>query len=64
MKPLSIHDRVGDKIELAQTYADDGAFYTAARVLREAADILQAHAEFCDPLHSPTPPKDRVHERD
>ena len=56
MKPLSIHDRVGDKIELAQTYADDGAFYTAARVLREAADILQAHAEFCDlghPLPSP-----------
>jgi len=49
MKPLGIHDRVGDKIELAQTYADDGAFYTAARVLREAADILQAHAEFCDP---------------
>lgn len=52
MRPLSIHDRIGDKIELAQTYADDGAFYTAARVLREAADILQAHAEFCDPLLS------------
>jgi hypothetical protein len=32
----------GDKIELAYTYARDGAFHSAARLLREAADMFQA----------------------
>lgn len=31
-----------DKIELAITYLDDGAPFSAARCLREAADIAEA----------------------
>lgn len=34
-----------DKIELAITYLDDGAPISAARLLREAADICQAAGE-------------------
>jgi hypothetical protein len=41
----TIHDEVNEKIELAKIYAEDGAFISAARVLREAAAIYQRRAE-------------------
>ena len=34
-----------EQAELACTYAEDGAYYSAARVARDLADALQAHAE-------------------
>lgn len=42
----TIHDEVNEKIELAQAYAEDGAFASAARVLREAAAMYQKRAEW------------------
>lgn len=39
---------VSDKLDLAFTYMQDGAFYTAVARLREAADILEQHAKACD----------------
>lgn len=48
-KAQSIHELVAEKLDLACTYAIDGAFYTSARVAREAAAALEAHAKFCDP---------------
>lgn len=42
---MTIHDEVNEKIELAQAYAEDGAFASAARVLREAAAMYQKRAE-------------------
>ena len=44
----SIHERIGELIELAKTYAEDGAFRTAAARLREAADMLDTHANATD----------------
>lgn len=40
----SIHDRFDEVVSLAKTYAEDGAFRTAAARLRELADTLDAHA--------------------
>lgn len=42
-KGQSIHDAVAEKMQLADTYARDGAFLSAARVIREAADMYEAH---------------------
>jgi len=44
----TIHDEANEKIELAKTYAEDGAFSSAARVLREAAMMYQRRAEEID----------------
>lgn len=44
----TIHDKVRDGLSLAKTYADDGAFRTAAARLRTLADELEAHAAWCD----------------
>lgn len=40
-KTRTIHDDLLDKTELAAVYAEDGAFGSAARVLREAAAMLE-----------------------
>lgn len=40
----SVLDQAGDLIELAGTYAGDGAFRTAANRLRQAADLLDQYA--------------------
>jgi lipopolysaccharide biosynthesis regulator YciM len=45
---MSIHARIHELAGLAQTYAEDGAFRTAANVYRQLADEVQAHAEACD----------------
>jgi len=42
---MTIHEEVNDLIKLAQAYAEDGAFASAARVLREVAAMYQKRAE-------------------
>ena len=37
----TIHDEVKEKVEMAIYIAEDGAFHTAAKRLREAAEIYQ-----------------------
>lgn len=44
----SIHLVMAERFALAQAYADDGAFHSAARVLRDLTDEVKAHAEACD----------------
>jgi hypothetical protein len=45
---MNIHEQVAEKVELAGVYMQDGAFHTATRLLREAADLTEAHAKRCD----------------
>ena len=40
-----LHDIFDDQVGLAEFYCDDGAFRSGARVLRELADKLEAHAD-------------------
>lgn len=47
-EPPSIHVLFIDKVQLAQSYAEDGAFFTAARVLKEMGDALEQHAKACE----------------
>lgn len=42
---MNIHDQVADRVSTAETYAKDGAFYSAARCMAEAAAALMAHAD-------------------
>jgi hypothetical protein len=44
----TIHEFVASKVELARIYAEDGALHTGARLLREAADMMEAHAKEFD----------------
>lgn len=44
-QPATIHDEAAEKVELAKTYAEDGAFASAARIYREIADMYQRRAE-------------------
>lgn len=41
----TIDEQARDQVELAMTYVEDGAFASAARVLRNIAQILQTRAE-------------------
>jgi hypothetical protein len=41
----TIHDHVNEKIEMAKIYAEDGAFFAAARCLKEAAEIYEKRAD-------------------
>lgn len=47
-KKPSIHTIMRNQVSLAKTYAEDGAFHSAARVLRELALTVEAHAVACD----------------
>lgn len=40
-------DRVNDLVNLAYTYQQDGAFFTSAAKLREAADLMEQHIRQC-----------------
>lgn len=44
---MNIHERILDQTELAKCYAEDGAFISAARVLRGLAQEVQSHGEAC-----------------
>lgn len=52
----SIHAIIREKTDLAKTYAEDGAFHTAARVLEDLATVVSRHAVATDPrdLDDPT----------
>lgn len=41
---MDMRERIREQTGLAQTYADDGAYHTAARVLEQLADEVKAHA--------------------
>ncbi|MEQ9244505.1 MAG: hypothetical protein RLO21_00805 [Nitratireductor sp.] len=41
---MSIHELIREKTELAKLYAEDGAFHSASRILRELAAAVQQHA--------------------
>jgi len=41
----TIHDDARERIELAMTYAEDGAFLSAARLFREIADMYDKRAK-------------------
>lgn len=43
---MNIHERIAEQTSLAATYAKDGAFSSAARVLRELAITVQAHGDW------------------
>ncbi|KQZ87222.1 hypothetical protein ASD64_07225 [Mesorhizobium sp. Root157] len=45
---MSIHDKIRDQVGLAKFYAKDGAFHTAAKILHELADEVEAHACWAD----------------
>jgi hypothetical protein len=45
---MTIHTLITEQTDLARTYAQDGAFRSAARVLRELATKLIEHADWCD----------------
>jgi len=42
---MTLSDQIAAKVELAQTYFEDGAPRAAARCLREAAELLDQAAE-------------------
>lgn len=45
---VSIHHHMQERFDLAQTYALDGAFHTAAKLLGELAADVKKHAVDCD----------------
>lgn len=47
---MNIHERIDERASLAKTYAEDGAFRSAARVLAELSAELVKHADWCDGL--------------
>jgi hypothetical protein len=54
-----INERIAERTELAGIYAEDGAYHTAADILRELADEVKAFAEARDAavgiVQPPTP---------
>jgi hypothetical protein len=42
---LPMYEVIREKCDLAITYAEDGAYASAARVLREIAELTQQHVE-------------------
>ena len=42
---MNIQEHMAEKMELAGIYALDGAYRTAAQILRDLADQLDSHAE-------------------
>lgn len=51
---MNIHQKMRQQTELAKTYAEDGAFHSAGRVLRDLAAVLEAHGRACDPAYRPS----------
>lgn len=45
---MNIHEYIDEKVGLAKTYAKDGAFHSAARILGDLAEGVKAHAISCD----------------
>lgn len=51
---MNIHELIKDRTELAKIYAEDGAFLSAARVLRSLAESIEKHAHATRPKKSIT----------
>lgn len=47
-KAADMRDVLREKCGLAQTFADDGAYHSAGRVLAELAETVKAHAASAD----------------
>lgn len=45
---MNIHQLIDEKTDLAKTYAEDGGFHSAARVLEDLATHVSRHAAACD----------------
>jgi hypothetical protein len=45
---MNIHEYIDEKVGLVKTYAKDGAFHSAARILGDLAEGVKAHAISCD----------------
>ncbi|MER8786284.1 hypothetical protein NKH71_00200 [Mesorhizobium sp. M0983] len=45
---MNIHEKLDERCGLAKTYAEDGAFHSAARVLKDLAATVEQHAIACD----------------
>lgn len=55
---MNIHELIAEKVDLATTYADDGAFHSAARIFGQLMVDLQRHAMASDNFGGLTPPAD------
>lgn len=42
---MTIHKRMTERMGLAQIYAEDGAFFSAAKILAALADEVERHAK-------------------
>lgn len=51
MSKPTLHDRIGELVELAGVYFEDGAPRTAAVKLRQAADFLEQEANRRDRVY-------------
>lgn len=47
----AVHDRIAEQVSLAKTYAEDGAFRTAANIYRKLADRIDLHVQETCPGH-------------
>lgn len=45
---MTIHEKIAELTELGKTYAEDGAFHSAARVFSDLSHVVKAHAKACD----------------
>lgn len=45
---MNIHIHMREQIAAAGAFAEDGAFLTASRILRDLARDLESHAQACD----------------
>ena len=45
---MNIHTLMIDQFDLAQAYAEDGAFRQAARILGDLTNAVRDHADWCD----------------
>lgn len=63
---MNIHERIAEQVDLAKTYAEDGAFRTAGRVLRNLAEEVEQHgaATAAPAPRSPAPNCGQVQESD
>lgn len=46
---MTIHETMDEKIGLAKTYAEDGAFFTAADILADLAETVRRHGDATSP---------------
>lgn len=45
---MKMHEHMAERVQLAGIYAEDGAYFTAARILQELAETVEQHARRFD----------------